>query len=87
MTELRLRRQKLAWVQTGDEVVALDESALEYISANGSGALLWGELAQGTTRERLIARLIDAFGIDERIAERDVDAFVEDLATRGLLET
>lgn len=86
MSELRLRREKLEWVQTGDEIIALDEFDLTYISANGSGTLLWQELARGTTRARLIARLVDAFGVEPDIAARDVDIFLGDIERRGLLE-
>jgi hypothetical protein len=84
--DVRLRSEKLEWVHAGDEVVVLDESELAYISTNASGAMLWQELARGTTRERLISRLIDAFAIEVDVATRDVDAFLADARRRGLLE-
>jgi coenzyme PQQ synthesis protein D (PqqD) len=85
MNELRLRTEKLEWVETDGEVVALDETELAYLSANASGSLLWEELAHGATHEHLINRLVDVFGIDADTAERDVDAFLADLEQRNLL--
>jgi hypothetical protein len=83
--ELRLRAERLQWLDADGEVVALDEDSLLYLGANGSGSLLWQELAQGTTRAGLVARLVEAYGIEEETAGADVDAFVADLRRRGLL--
>lgn len=68
------------------EVVALDVSDSHYLSANLSGSMLWEALDRGTERAELVGMLKQEFGIDERVAERDVDAFLSDLAARGLLD-
>ena len=86
MTRLKLRADRLQWVELEGEVVALDESALTYLGANESAALLWRELATGTSPERLAELLVDHFGIDPVEARADVDGFVADLRSRGLLE-
>lgn len=86
MTELRLRADKLQWLETDGQVIALDERELVYLSANQSGAVLWEELARGTTRERLVERLVQGFGIDAEAAGADVDDFVAALDAQGLLE-
>ena len=87
MNSLRLRPEKLQWLATGGEIVVLDESELEYLSTNPSGALLWEQLALGTTRDQLAERLVDRFGIEHEVAKRDVDAFLADLDARGLLNS
>lgn len=87
MTDLRLRASKLQWLETDGQVIALDEDTLVYLSANPAGALLWQELADGTTRERLVERLVASFGIDASEGARDVDAFLTQLEARGLLKT
>lgn len=86
MTELRLRAVKLQWVETDGQIIALDETTLVYLSANGSGAFLWQQLAAGTTREELVEQLAATFGIDAHEAARDVDDFLSQLAARELLE-
>lgn len=82
---LRLRTDRLQWLESEGEVVALDESSLLYLGLNESGSLLWPDLAVGATREALVARLVDAFGIDAVTAAADVDLFVLELDRRGLL--
>ena len=86
MTVLRLREDRLQWIDADGEVVALDERSLMYLNANPSGAVLWRALAAGATREQLVGSLLDAFEVDEETAGRDVDRFLEDLRSRDLLE-
>jgi hypothetical protein len=86
VTELRLRRSSLEWLDADGEIVALDEEALVYLTANESGALLWQALAAGASREALVDRLVATFGIDPGQAGRDVDAFLAELERRSLLE-
>lgn len=87
MSLLRLRGDHLQWVDVDGEVVALDETALTYLSANESAAVLWRELTSGTTREQLAERLVERFELDAAQAQADVDLFLADLQARGLLET
>jgi hypothetical protein len=86
VSQLRLRRSSLQWLEADGEVVALDEEALLYLGANASGAVLWVALAAGTTRDRLADALAETFGIDLDRAGRDVDLFLAELERRGLLE-
>jgi hypothetical protein len=80
-----LRTSDLEWREIEDEVIAVDVKTSTYLSANGSGMLLWQELAKGTTKETLVDRLVEAYGIGRERAEADVDGFLEELGSRGLL--
>ena len=87
MTELQLRHEGVAWKEVDGEIVALDETAAVYLAANPAGGLLWRALADGTTREALVAELMREYGIDrDDRASADTDAFLRDLRERGLLE-
>lgn len=86
MRQLRLRSEALAWRHVDDEVIAVDLQSSTYLSAAGSGALLWEALASGTTRDLLIDLLVEEFDIERDRAAVDVDAFVADLAGRELLD-
>lgn len=86
MTELKLRGEGVAWTDVDGEIVALDESAAVYVSANAAGGLLWRELAGGATRESLAAALAAEYGLDAERAQADTDAFLTALRERGLLE-
>ena len=83
---LKLRDDRVRWREIDREVVAVDIDSSTYLSTNGSGALLWLELAEGTTREALVERLAQAYMIEATRAEADVDSFVHDLRSQGLLE-
>ena len=85
MTILRLRSDALKWREIEDEVVAVDMRNSTYLSANESAVLLWRELSEGTTRERLVELLVETYGLDSEQAGRDVDAFLADLTAQGLL--
>lgn len=86
MSELRLRKDRLHWLEADGEVVALDEASLVYLNANASGATLWRALEAGATREELVHRLLAEYDVEEAVAEADVDSFVAELDARGLLE-
>lgn len=87
MTDLRLRADRLQWLETEGEVVALDEHALVYLNTNPTGAVLWRALAEGTTRDELMRTLLDSFDVESATAEQDLDRFLADLDSRGLLES
>jgi hypothetical protein len=84
MSELRLS-DGVKWRQVDDEAVILDERTSMYLSANGSGTLLWRALMDGTTRKELIRQLMETYGIDAETASADVESFLAGLAANGLL--
>ena len=83
--ELRLRQDELVWREIDNELIAVDVASSAYLSANPTGALLWQMLAAGTTRQDLIDRLVERFGISSEQAATDVDAFLKSLEARRLL--
>jgi streptomycin 6-kinase len=83
--KLRLNPQALDWREVQGQIVVLaaDDRALV---VNRAGSVLWPLLAAGSDRRQLRARLMEAFRIDEARAEQDVDAFLQTLRERSLLE-
>ena len=86
MTQIKLRADGLTWRAIDDEVVALDVETATYVSANPSGGIIWRALAEGATRDELVAALVAEFDIEADRAGTDVDAFLAELSERGLLE-
>jgi hypothetical protein len=82
---LKLRDEGLEWRILDDELVALDQPTSTFFTVNAAGRMLWRALAGGTTHEQLLALLIETFGIERAVAERDLDAFLAALDERGLL--
>lgn len=83
---MRLRRTDLEWREVEGQVVLVDLAGGTYVAVNRSGAALWPLLAEGTTREALVARLRERYGLAADVAERDLDAFLVVLRGHGLLE-
>jgi hypothetical protein len=83
---LRLRDDAADWRTVDDEVVVLVRSTSTYIAVNRTGAVIWPAIADGTSRDDLIALLVEAFDIEAGTAARDIDAFVAALAEQDLLE-
>jgi hypothetical protein len=85
MTRLTLRTDDLTWREVDGEIVALEGRRSMYLSANGSGGMLWRMLARGATRDELADALATAYGIDAAAAGTDTDLFLEQLRSAGLL--
>jgi Coenzyme PQQ synthesis protein D (PqqD) len=83
--ELRLKTHDVDWRAVRGQIVVLAGGDREMV-LNQAGSLLWPMLAVGCDRERLQARLVQEFGIDEARAERDLEAFLASLRERDLLE-
>jgi hypothetical protein len=81
----RLRTDDLEWQEIDSDIVVLDGREAVYLTLNGSGALLWRMLVTETTREDLVAALIDAYDVDEPTALADTDSFLRSLTDQGLL--
>ncbi len=82
---MRLRSDSVAWNAVGDDVVVLDLASSTYFSTNATGSLLWKLLESGATRADLVDALLQRFGVDQQMVERDVDAFLRDLKRAQLL--
>ena len=82
----RLRADAVEWRLIDGEIVAIDLQRAEYVLINASGAALWPSLVEGATRDDLVQQLIDRYDLAAADAAADVDAFLESLASRSLLE-
>jgi Coenzyme PQQ synthesis protein D (PqqD) len=82
---LRLAEESLTWREVDDEIVVLDRRNWMYMGVNGSGVLLWKEIVNGASRQRLVQSLCEEYEIDVETAERDARAFIEMLSSNNLL--
>jgi hypothetical protein len=86
MADPRLRTNDLSWREIDDEVIAVDVETSTYLGTNKAGALLWRRLSEGgATKQELVDILVETYGLDAERARTDVQAFLDDLAARGLL--
>ena len=82
----RIREESVAWRQVGDDVVVLDIERTAYLGVNRTGAVIWLALSSGATHQELVSLVMKRFRVDQDRATQDVEAFVDDLFARGLLE-
>ena len=83
---LRIRHGTVEWRQFEQEVVAVDVRKSVYMAVNRSGSILWPALLEGATREELVDRLVQTYGLDPEAAANDVETFVKALDEQELLE-
>ncbi len=88
MTEerVRLRADRLEWRAVGEEIVALDVTESTYLAVGPVGAAMWPRLAEGAQVDELVGVVVERFEVDGDTARRDIDAFLDELAARDLLE-
>ncbi len=77
----RLRDGDLCLTELGDgSGVILDLDGHQVLTLNASGVVLVGAIAAGTLAiDDLVKILREQFDVDEILAERDVQAFLEEL--------
>jgi hypothetical protein len=84
--QIQLRENDVVWRAVDDEIIVLDRRTWGYISVNFTGATLWQDVVDGTTRTQLVDKLVSAFNVDKPKALADVDSFVTMLEQHDLLE-
>jgi hypothetical protein len=82
---LKLDEGRLTWREVEGEVIVLDRRTWTYLGINPSGALLWKEIAQGTTLPALVDRLCDSYGSSREAASQDAHDFVSALRAHELV--
>jgi hypothetical protein len=68
------------------EVVALDLRTQSYLGINRVGSAIWVLLDAGATEEQLVDAVLARFDVDAPRAAQDVQAFLDELAARDLVE-
>lgn len=56
------------------------------IGLNDTGKLLWEQMREDIGIEELKAALMEAYDVEESLAEKDVQTFIENLKKNGFLE-
>lgn len=82
----RLRAEDLVYQESDGETVLLDLRTSTYMVVNPTGTVVFPALRDGATRDQLLEVVLDAFDVGAEQAGADLDAFLADLAERGLLE-
>jgi hypothetical protein len=82
---IRLRTDRIDFVEVEGRQVILDSRRSVYYSVNETGLQLWSALRTDTTETELRRILIEAHGVSEETAAKDIAAFLNQLEQHGLL--
>jgi hypothetical protein len=83
---MRLRTEGLSWRELDGETILLDLQSSIYFRANRTGTVILQALLEDCTREALLGRVAETYGVNSGDVAADVDAFVAELHDRGLLQ-
>ena len=82
---LMLRKIAGQWIviPMGDMVVRFNG----IISLNETSAFLWRRLEEGQSQDMLLQSLRAEYDVEQDVAAQDIQEFLTELASKGLLET
>lgn len=83
---VRVLTDNVLWRDLDDQIVLLDLRTSSYLRLNQTGASLWPLLVEGCSRSALVDVLVREHGRPRSAAAADVDAFLEDLQSKRLLD-
>ena len=87
MTTRYRTTETTTWREVDGEVVALELKDSVYYSIGGSGNVLWTLLADGATKDDLVATLTAEYSdVEPATAEADVEEFIGAGLEQGLIE-
>jgi hypothetical protein len=69
----------------GDGAVLVNLASNEVMEFNSTGAAIWEHLSRGASIDDVIPQLMETFDVDRTTAERDVETFLSELTSRGLI--
>jgi PqqD family protein of HPr-rel-A system len=80
------RTDGVVWRVVGADLVVYETASSLFVQLNRTGRLLWEMLVDGPcTVVALTERLTAHFGVEPERAEADVDRFLDELRTAGLV--
>ena len=74
------------YVRIDDQVVVADMRTGHYLGLDGVGARVWDLIDMGASGRAIAASLFDEFEVSKTLLERDLQALLQDLLRRRLIE-
>jgi hypothetical protein len=82
---MRLRTSDISARTIGGETIVLDLPSSQYFAITGIGSRVFELLTEERTLDDLVATILTEYEVDEAVARRDVEAFVDRLRQAQLL--
>jgi hypothetical protein len=77
--------ENLTYVSNRDGALILDKPKNAMTPLNSTGAYIWQRLEQGTSPDDIVNELASETESDPKVVAADVNLFLEDLKSQGLL--
>ncbi len=72
-------------MELGEETVLLSTENFTVTTLNSTGIFCFKKIQQGRDLTEIIDEISEAFEVEARIVQKDVERFIEDLKNKGLL--
>ena len=80
------RNPNQVFSEVDDEVVMLSITNSEYYNLNEIGSIIWRQLKESTSLNKLISKLTQEFEVSEDECRTDVLPFINELLELGIIE-
>ena len=82
-----MRAQHISWRDLDDHIVILDSKKMQMVHhLEGVSAFLWRSLSDTTDMKSLVELVCNEYEVDEKIAFKDTNDFLQKLQGLSLLE-
>jgi hypothetical protein len=81
----RINSEEVIWNEVDGDVVALAASSGAYFVLNGAASHIWKLLDQGKSNADIVKELTKLYGVPVATLESDVNAFITQAVSKGLL--
>ena len=85
MSVLAKRPDRFTETEIDNEVIVMRLDTGEFFSLTDTAAAIWRLIDGNRDRAGLLRALVDGYGAEEAIIEADIDAFLVELKSAGLL--
>ena len=68
------------------ETVLVDIDSGTYFGLDEVGTFIWNQIDEGVSIEDIPSRMTEVFEVEEDVARTDLDAFIQQLLEKGLVE-
>jgi hypothetical protein len=82
---MRLRTSDISARTIGGETIVLNLPSSQYFAITGVGSRVFQLLSEDRSLDELVTAVVDEYDVDEDIARRDVETFVDRLRQAQLL--
>lgn len=87
MATVKARNGAAVWREMEGQTVMLHLESSMYLGLNRTGSSLWPLIAEGTTVQALVDRLVQDYDVSAEQASSDVDAFLATCRGHDLLQS